>query len=243
MSAAHLAFVVAIIAVAAVIQAVSGFGFSLASMPLLAALLGVDKALAIQTTLGIVSNATTAWRGRPDILRDTATRMLTAMVFGMPFGWLLLEHVSNRNLKLLVGVVVAVIAVLLALRFTIRSTGPAVDYISGFFSGVLSTSTGTNGPPLVIGLSGRRLPAAQQRATLSTCFTIANIVVFAALLWSGRIDRSVAIAVAAAIPGLLAGSVIGHRIFGRLHQHHYERIVIALLIASATIAIISAIIG
>ena len=46
MSATHLVAVVAIIAMATIVQGVSGFGFSLASMPLLAALLGVEQALA-----------------------------------------------------------------------------------------------------------------------------------------------------------------------------------------------------
>ena len=240
MSAAHLALVVAIIAMATVVQGVSGFGFSLASMPLLAALLGVDKALAIQTTLGIASNAATALRSRTEVLRSTATRMLFAMIAGMPFGWIMLNHVSGRNLKLLVGIVVGVLALLLAFHVRLRATGSVVDLVSGFFSGVLSTSTGTNGPPLVLALSGRRLPAAQQRATLSTCFAVANVIVFAALLWSGRIDTSVVTAVAASLPVLLVTSSLGHRIFERLHQHHYERIVIALLFASAAVAIASA---
>ena len=239
MSATHLAAVVAIIAIATVVQGVSGFGFSLASMPLLAALLGVEQALAIQTTLGIASNAATAWRARSDVLRGTATRMLAAMAAGMPFGWIMLNHVSGRDLKLLVGIVVGVLALLLALRVRIRATGTIVDYVSGFFSGVLSTSTGTNGPPLVLGLSGRRLPAAQQRATLSACFAVANVIVFVALLWSGRIDRPVGTAVAASLPVLVLTSALGHRIFERLHQHHYERIVVVLLFASAAVAIVS----
>ena len=243
MSGLRLAAVVAIIAMATVVQGVSGFGFSLASMPLLAALLGVEQALAIQTTLGIASNAATALRSRDDVLRGTAGRMLAAMVAGMPFGWLMLNHVSGRDLKLVVGIVVGLLAVALALKFRITATGTAVDVISGFFSGVLSTSTGTNGPPLVIGLSGRRLPAAQQRATLSTCLAVGNVIVFTALLLSGRIDATVMIAVAASMPVLIVASVAGHRVFGRLHQHHYDRVVVILLVASAAVAIGSALAG
>lgn len=237
----HLAGVVAIIAMATIVQGVSGFGFSLASMPLLSALLGVEQALAIQTTLGIASNAATAWRARTDVLRGTATRMLLASVAGMPFGWIMLNQVSGRGLKLLVAIVVGVLALLLALHVHLQVTGTITDYVSGFFSGVLATSTGTNGPPLVLGLSGRQLPAAQQRATLSACFALSNVIVFAALLWSGRINRPVLTAVGASLPVLLISSAIGHRIFRRLHQHHYERIVICLLFASAAVAVISAV--
>ena len=242
-SARDLVLVVVIIGVATVVQGVSGFGFSLASMPLLASLLGVHRALAIQTTLGIASNASTALRSRSHILKPTAARILIASVLGMPLGWVLLDHINGRDLKLGVGITVGLLALLLALHVHIRSTGHVVDYVSGFFSGVLSTSTGTNGPPLVIGLSGRRLPATQQRATLSTCFAISNVIVFTALLWNGRIDRPVVTAVSASLPVLLLSSAIGHRLFEKLNQHHYERIVIGLLFASAGVAVVSALLA
>ena len=167
-------------------------------------------------------------------------RILVATLAGMPLGWRVLEHVGARSLKLIVGVVVGALAILLALKVRIRSTGPGVDLVSGFFSGVLATSTGTNGPPLVLGLSGQRLPAAQLRATLSTCLAIDNVVVFGALLVTGRIDSVVVRSVAASLPVLLLAWWIGNRIFGRLDQHRYERIVIVLLLVSAAIAIFSA---
>ena len=243
MSASRVVAVVAIIAMATIVQGVSGFGFSLASMPLLAALLGVEKALAIQTTLGIVSNSLTAVRSRSDILRGTAARMLAAAVCGMPVGWVLLNHVSGRSLKLLVGVVVATLALALAKNVRIRSSGSLADLVSGLVSGVLATSVGTNGPPLVLALTGRNVAAAKQRATLSTCFAMSNLIVFFAPLSSGRIDRSVVVAVAASLPLLVVASAAGHRLFDRLQQHHYDRLVIWLLFASAAVAIISALAG
>ena len=240
MSIWELVAVVVIVAIATVVQGVSGFGFSLVAMPLLATLLGVEAALVIQSTLGIASNGATALRSRGDVLVGTAGRILASVTLGMPFGWLILARVSGRGLQLLVGVIVALLALALARRVQIKATGPAVDYVSGFVSGVLSTSTGTAGPPLVIGLSGRRLPAANQRATLSACFSATSAIVFTALLLSGRVDRSDLVAVAASLPVLLLASTTGHRIFDRLQQHHYEHVVVVLLFASSAIAIGSA---
>ena len=240
MTAWELVAVVVIVAVATVVQGVSGFGFSLVSMPLLATLLGVEAALAIQTSLGIASNGATALRSRGDVLVGTVGRILASVVLGMPFGWLILARVSGRGLKLLVGVIVALLALALAKPVQVKATRPVVDYVSGFVSGVLSTSTGTAGPPLVIGLSGRRLPAAHQRATLSACFSATSVIVFTALFLSGRIDQSDLVAVIASLPVLLLASTTGHRIFDRLQQHHYEHVVIILLFASSAIAIGSA---
>ena len=240
MGTRDLALVAVIIALGSVVQGISGFGFALVTMPLLSALLGVERALAIETILGIVSNATTAWTARTDILRPTAARLLGATVVGMPIGWFILEHVAAKPLKLMVGAVVGVLAVLLAFHVRITATGLGVDLVSGFFSGVLATSTGTNGPPLVIGLSGRRLPAAQQRATLSTVFTIGNVFVLGLLLSSGRVTRLVLEGAAVALPGMMLAWWLGDRLFARLDQHRYERLVIILLLASAAVAIISA---
>lgn len=240
MSGARLALVVAAVAVAAVVQGVSGFGFALASMPLLSVLVGVERALAIQTTLGIASSAATSIRGRAHIQRATMARILLATLTGMPLGWFVLEHVEARWLKLVVGVVVGALAILLALKVRIRASGVAVDVVSGFLSGILATSTGTNGPPLVIALSGRGMSAMPLRATLSGCLAVDNMVVFVALLVTGRIDAVVVRGVAASLPVLLLAWWVGNRIFGRLDQRRYERILIALLLASAAIAITSA---
>jgi hypothetical protein len=66
------------------------------------------------------------------------------------------------------------------------------------------------------------------------------VIVFTALLLSGRIDRSDLVAVVASLPVLVLASTTGHRIFGHLQQHHYEHMVIILLFASSAIAIGSA---
>lgn len=242
MTPGDLALIAGIIGLGSVVQGISGFGFALVTMPLLSALLGVEQALAIETILGIVSNATTAYTARADILRTTAVRLLCATVVGMPFGWFILEHVDAKPLKLMVGVVVGALALLLAFRVRVAATGLGVDLVSGFFSGVLATSTGTNGPPLVIGLSGRRLPAAQQRATLSTVFTVGNTFVLGLLLSSGRVTRPVLQGAAVALPGMMLAWWLGDRLFARLDQDRYERLVIVLLLASATVAIVSALV-
>ena len=49
MSASDLIAVVAIVALASMVQGISGFGFALVSMPLLSAVIGVERALAVQT--------------------------------------------------------------------------------------------------------------------------------------------------------------------------------------------------
>ena len=240
MNATHVLLVVAVVALAALVQGISGFGFSLMSMPLLSAFLGVEKSLAIQTALGIAANAVTAIRARRDVLRATTARIVAATVVGMPFGWVLLDHANARFMKATVGASVAAMALLLARRVRIRASGKIVDAISGFISGILATSVGTNGPPLVIGLSGRQLAAQQQRATLSSCFMLGNIIVFVALLIAGRYTTEVTTATLASLPIVLVSTMAGDRIFKRLRQHHYDNIVILLLLTSSAIAILSA---
>ena len=240
MSASDLIAVVAIVALASMVQGISGFGFALVSMPLLSAVIGVERALAVQTILGIVANGTTAWSARTYILRSTAIRIALASFAGMPLGWFVLEHVGAKTLKLVVGCTVGTVAVLLASRFRIKATGPAVDVMSGFISGILATSTGTNGPPLVIALSARQLPSSQQRATLSTVFAVANIVVLVLLIRSGRVTAGVGRAVLAALPLQMFLWSFGNRVFAQLDQRRYDVVVIALLFTSAAVAMISA---
>lgn len=243
MSGSTAVAVALVVALGSVVQGITGFGFALVSMPLLATLLGVSDALVIQTLLGLVSNSTTGWTGRRSVLRPTATRLLLATAAGMPVGLLLLSRVPARGMKVLVGVTVAAVAIALARRLEVRADERAVDLGAGFVSGVLGTSIGTNGPPIVIALASRRLDKAAQRATMGTVFALGNAIALTLFAATGRFDRVVVIGTVVSLPGLLLAWAAGDRVFSRIDQKRYESSVIGLLLASAGVAVVSALVG
>jgi uncharacterized membrane protein YfcA len=234
MSAASIGLALVVVALASGVQAATGFGFALVSMPLLSAVAGPESALAITSLLSIANSGATAVTARAHAERPTLRRQVLAAFVGMPLGLVVLESVSAHAMELVIACTVAVSALLLGAGVRLRHAGPRTEVAVGFTSGVLATSTGTSGPPLVIALQSKALPAPVVRATLSAQFAITGWVSVVLLAVRHHIDREDVVVAVAALPILLVSWTIGASSFRRLSQRRYDAIVVALLLAAAT---------
>lgn len=157
-------------------QVIAGFGFGLLSMPIMTLAIPVEQAVVVSTLLSMASTLWMGWHLRADIDRPIAKRITLAALVGMPLGLWILSVVSDRALRLTLGVSVLIATVLLVRRINLAHVGPRLDIALGFVSGVLNTSLSTNGPPLVFGLQARQMKPDQFRATLSAVFAMSSIV-------------------------------------------------------------------
>jgi uncharacterized protein len=226
---------VGVVAIAAMLQAAVGFGFALVAMPLLAAVWGSEQALAVVSLVALVNSATTAVTARGHAHRATLGTITIAALAGMPFGVLALEHFPERAMRLAIAGSVAVAAGLLAFGVRIRKPGRGTNVVSGVLSGALSTSTGTSGPPLVVGLQSQSLPAPVVRSTLAAQFAITGVVSTGLLAARGHIDGDDVWLAALCIPVTIVMWQIGARLFHRFDQRRYDRVVVLLLVAAAAI--------
>ena len=231
--------VAAIVALGAAAQAASGFGLALLAVPLLALLL--DAKTAVVTT-GVVSlglQLTVALRDHGSIRRSTIVTMTIAALIGMPVGLLILERVDDRTLTIAIGVTVLAFTLLLA-RGTPVPAGTATDAAAGFPSGLISTSTGTSGPPLVIALHAREMTPVRFRATLAAQFLIQGTISVVAFALVGRITTEVGLLALAGVPGLALGWLVGNRVFAKLDHDRFRRVVLAMLALSGVASLLGA---
>lgn len=240
MSGAEIAIAVAILGFASLVQALTGFGFALLSMPLLSVVAGPTQALAVVSMLAITNSAATAITARDRTDRPMVKRQSIAALVGMPVGLLLLESVPERGMQALIAVSVATAAIALALKFRLSHVSPRIEAAAGFTSGALATSTGTSGPPLVICHQSLGLPAATVRATLATQFFITGWVSVALLAIRGHITPDDVVVAAFALPVMLVTWQIGARSFARISQSRYDILVVTLLLGVAAVALFQA---
>ena len=235
-------FVALVVTAGTAAQAASGFGFSLLTVPLLAALLDAQTAVVANGALGLLLVAFMAVRGQGRVERSVVAVAVGAAIVGMPLGLWVLSHLGNRALTAAIGVVVLVLTVAL-IRGLRLPAGRATYALAGVLSGALSTSTGTSGPPLVIALQGIQVAAEGFRATLATLFALQGTVAFGAFIATGRVTAEVGRVALAGLPGLATGWVLGDRIFRRLDERRFRRLVTGMLALSATVAIIRSLVA
>jgi uncharacterized protein len=162
-----------------------------------------------------------------------------AAIVGMPLGLFVLVHADDRVLTLAIAVAVIAFSLLLW-RGARLPAGRGTDVAAGFTAGILSTSTGTSGPPIVIALSAKQLEPAVFRATISAIFLVQGSAALVAFAIGGQITRDAMSVALAGLPGVVVGSIVGERGFRRLDTPTFRRVVLGMLFLSGLVALFGA---
>ncbi|MPY93219.1 MAG: TSUP family transporter [Acidimicrobiia bacterium] len=243
MSVAAIVAVSVVVAAAATVTTLAGFGFSLMAVPLLAVVVGARDAVAVASLLGLLSTAALAVRCRASVDWGIVCRQLGTAVLGMPLGLVVVLVLSDRALRMAIATAVLVATALIARGFRLAGPSTGVDLGAGFVSGVLNTSVGTSGPPVVLANQAHGLAPTTFRGTLSAFFAGSAIVLNPLFYVTGRYTTEVLVAAAVGLPAVGVGWLVGLRLHHRVSPARFRRVVLALLVLSATLAAASALTG
>jgi uncharacterized membrane protein YfcA len=225
---------VAAVLVGGVLQSATGTGFAMLAAPVLTAVHGPQQSVATLALLGPVISALTLGEiRRPRVLGRTAVILTVAGIPGMVVGVLVLRHAPVDLLKVLVAL--AVLAGVVAIGRGAKIRGSAAG--PGFVSGVLATSTGLSGPPMVLYLLGHRARPAEVRDTLAAVFLVTGLLTIVILAIAGSLDPAPRLGLLVA--ATIAGQVLGRLIFSRLGERH-RAATLGVLVLCALVALVPA---
>jgi len=217
-----------------------GFGFALATVPLMALAVGPEQAVVLSAVYGLLSNGAVAVRHRADADGPVVLRMFLGSLPGMVVGLLVLVSVPAGPLQVAIAVTVLVSVVVLARGWVVADPHPAVDVGAGFVSGVLNTSVGVSGPPVIVDLHGRGLPKGPFRSTLTGYFALAGVVALVLFAGSGRLDGALVVSAALALPAWPLGALVGGLLHRRFPEERFRSLVLWLLVLIAVVTMLSA---
>lgn len=221
---------------AASAQAVTGFGLALVAVPLLAVVVDPVAAIVATTVVGMVLTFMAARRESAHVDRATAGTLAWTGIVGMPIGLLVLAVLRPDQLIVLVAAVLLVLVLALWADVRLPFTRPTL-WTAGAVSGVLLTSTGMNGPPLVVALDGARMSPRRFRATLQVVFCVQDVVAVAGFAIIGSFSL-LALAVAlGGVAGVPVGWWLGDRAFRAIPEKTFRRVVLAGLVCTALVAV------
>lgn len=221
-----------VVLVSSVVQAATGFGFSIVAIPFLTALLGVRDGVVVNLVLSMIANIAVTARVRDHCSIPIVWPMAVGSLFGLVPGMLLLYNADVRLLKVGIAVLVTLVAVVLltGMRFRFRQRR-ASSVATGVASGFLAGSVGLGGPPLTVYLAGLDLTKQRYRATMSVYFTILNIVLVPTQVVVSR-SFSVVVWSLLLLPVVAVGGWLGHRVFFRIGESWFIRLVTLFVLAA-----------
>lgn len=225
-----------IVVLGAFAQAVSGFGYALVTVPLLAAAIDPHTAVIVSALTAIGLTLAAAIRERAHVRWRVAASLTGTALLGLPVGLLILKHAPQRVLSALIAVVVLACAALVWSGTRIRVGAVGISAV-GILVGVLTGATGTNGPPLVAVFHSLGYDPRTFRATLAAIFSGTGIIGLAGFLATGQVNGPTVRIALVALPAVALGWWLGNLLFNRIDPVAFRRIVLAGLVFSAGAAL------
>jgi len=226
---------------AALLYAISGFGFAVLAAPLF--LLFLDPAPAIQLVI-IISTVLSivVLRGLlPAIAPWLLLRLALGSLVGLPLGLVAFRYADPFLVRAAAGAMIFGFAILMAVsrrrsgqpgqgkHWTAFAMSPGLDLAAGAVSGIAGALVGQPGPPVLIYLLLAGTAARTVRATLLAFFALSYGVTLASHAATIGIAAPTWLAAGILIPFAFLGGLAGRPIGDRLGAEAFARLAIALL--------------
>jgi uncharacterized membrane protein YfcA len=225
----------AVVAVAAgMVRGFAGFGAAMVMTPVFSALYGPGPGVALCLLLEIAVALPLLPRAIQYVDWRRIALLMVAAVIGAPMGNFVLTQVSPEPMRWAISAIVLTAVALLASgwRFHGRWRAPVTLGI-GATSGFLNGLSGMAGPPIAFYYLAGNETATRVRANLTTYFVFVDLAALLVFLARGLVQGDTVILGLFLTPAVVAGGLLGEKLFPLASEAFYRRLALALLVAVA----------
>ncbi len=244
MSGTQIAVVVFASLLGAMVKSVAGMGYPVLAVPLIALVLGVEDAVVIVALPNLAANAYLCWESRDthDQARDLPS-LLGFGIVGAVVGTIALVTVPEEPLLVVLALSIAVFVFNFVRRPDLAITPRAARRFSpvvGSVAGLLQGAIGVSGPVVATWVHAYRLPPRAFVHTVTLIFGVTGAAQIVVLGVQGQFSAERLLAALAAAVPVAVVTPLGVRLRDRLAGAVFDRVVLAVLLASAASLVVDA---
>ena len=226
--------------VAGFVSGLSGFAFGLAGLSIWAWLLDPTLLSPLVVAGSLVSQVVSFFILRPRIDWRRTMPFIFGGVIGVPLGVLALAYIDLRLFRGITGsIMIIYCAGMLALASLppISHGGRVADGVVGMIGGIMGGLAGLTGPVPTLWCSLRRWDKDAQRAVFQTFNLTMQSLTLASYAISGHLTVEFAKLFAWMLPAILLPTWLGSRLYSRLSDVAFRRVVLVLLLISGCVLV------
>jgi uncharacterized protein len=222
------------------VAGLSGFAFGLVAASLWLYILTPLQSATLIVAFGLIVQGYSVWKLRHALDWRKLWPFVLGAAFGVPAGVALLTWSDPRSIRVAVGVFLVLYSLYAYFRPALKPVttgGPAADTAVGFANGILAGLTGLAGILVTIWTGLRGWPKEVQRAVFQP---VAVAIFLMSAFWLGArgiVTAETAKLFALGLPCLIAGTWLGLKLFGRIDEATFRKVVLALLFVSGAVLI------
>ena len=222
----------------ALVAGLSGFAFGLVAASIWLFIITPLQTATLIVAFGMIVQGYSVWKLRGALDWNKLWPFVLGAAFGVPIGVTILTWTNPDHVRTGVGAFLVLYSLYAWFRPAIapvKSGGAAADAGVGFLNGVLGGITGLAGILVTIWCGLRGWPKDQQRAVFQP---VAVAIFLMSALWigaRGAITADTAKLFLMGLPALFAGTWIGLKLYGRLDEATFRKVVLFLLLISGVV--------
>lgn len=245
MTATQLTVVMVASFAGALVKAVTGLGYPIIAVPLIALVLGVEDAVVIVALPNLAANVYLCWESR--VARSEARDLGSLVgvgILGAIVGTILLVELPEEPLLVTLALLVLVFVVVF-LRRPEMSLSPSASRrgapFAGALIGLMQGSVGISGPVVATWVHGYRLSPAGYVHTITFIFGVTGFAQIVVLALQQQFSAVRLLAAAVAGASVALATPLGLRLRRRLAGRLFERVVLVVLGLSAVSLLVEAV--
>ena len=218
----------------AVTTGLAGFAMGLVVSGIWLHILTPVQTVTLMVSYSVLLQGYGVWKLRHALAWRKVAPFIIGGVIGVPIGAMLLAHIDPARLRAGVGLLLLLYSIYYLARPSLRAVqgGVPADIVIGFLNGLLGGLTGLVGIVVVIWCQVRGWPKDVQRAVFQPVIITTSAMTALWLGASGAVAADTVKLFLLGLPMLLAGTWVGMRLYGRLDEASFRKIVLILLLLS-----------
>jgi uncharacterized membrane protein YfcA len=227
--------------VAATVTGVTGFAFAIIAASVWLHVLTPLETAMLTVSYGLVVQSYGAWKVRHAVNWSRVWPFVLGGAPGAAIGALVLRWANPAHMRIGIAAFLVLYSIYGLARPALKPVRVAwpADAVVGLLSGMLGAMAGFPGILVVIWCGMRGWNRDEQRAVFQPAAVALQVLAAAALASTGPISRHTIELFLIGLPALAAGTWVGFKLYGRLDEAMFRRIVLMLLLASGLLLIAS----
>ena len=212
-----------------------GFAFALVAAPIWLRVLEPLEVIALVVCFGVLTQGYALWNMRRELDLRPSLPFIAGGLVGVPLGVWIVRAIDPHAFQWVIGVFMIVYTGYLLLRPNvgrIRRGGRLADAAIGFLSGVIGGMTGFSGPLVTLWCALRPWNKYEQRQAYQPYLLVMHLATIGSLLAAGSVDARVGELFLIGAPLVVLGLWAGFKLYRRIDDEAYRRVVLWLLLAS-----------
>ena len=231
-------FVAFAVFVAFTLRTITGFGSAMLLSPILSAIIPPKEAVIFIILLENEVNVVYLIREK---LNFSLKEVFIGGIIGVFCGIFIFKKISQEELRMLIGIFVAVFALLLLFGFRIevpRKFERLFFFALGSFSGAMGVLTSINGPQIVLGLANQGYDSKFIRIFIISYLIVIDFITLMLFCFSGRLHWSIIKLGFFCIPAVLFAYICGKIVEKRTSKEFLRKLMLTLSLFAGILAVL-----